>query len=405
MIHGEDPKRQVVVKTGNKFRYMPAAFFGDDLVRHLWHKHYSKYLTDYSFEIDEDGKPWWVVTVSKPTIAWSGLKTLGVLIVDPTTGEDKFYELGKVPDWVDRVVPGSFVEDYLTWFGEYDRGWLNSWWGKKNVFEPETPSINYGADGQPYWVTCITSSNLRDASMIGVAYTNSRTGESVMYHAVGGTDEAVLDLVNNKVAFRKLHGSSPVLYNIYGVMTSIVPLLGESHTYQGVAYVNITDMVAAIGDTQEQALVAYQKTLATSGQQVAPEKRNDVRSVSEKVSRFAFVVKGTETVFYLRLEKVNKIFSGSEEVSPKLPLTAAGDMVTIRFVNSGEGVQPIVGFENYSIPVEESNLEKDLEAKVRARQAEAAAESATRSARGEIGNMSDEEVRKLMELKKSATPQ
>lgn len=184
----------------------------------------------------------------------------------------------------------------------------------------------------------------------------------------------------------------------------VIPLLGESHTYQGVAYVNVTDMQIAIGDTQEQALVAYQKVLATSGQQVAPEKRSDMRSVSEKVSRFAFVVKGAETVFYLRLEKVNKIFSGSEEVSPKLPLTAAGDVVTIRFVDSGEGVQPIMGFENYSIPVEESNLEKDLEAKVRERQAEVAAESATRSARGEIENMSDEEIRKLMELKKTATP-
>ncbi|TSA44137.1 hypothetical protein D4R49_00640 [bacterium] len=396
MVHGEDPKRQVIVKTGEKFKYMPSAFFGDNLERHLWHKYYDKGLTDYSFEIDEQGKAYWVVTMFEPTIIWGGEKVLGVIVIDPTNGEDTFYPLGKVPSWIDRVIPKSFVENYLTWFGEYTDGWVNSWWGKTNIFEPDHASIIYGADGDPYWVTDITSTNKNDLSMIGVVYTNSRTGKTIQYHAIGGTDEAVLQLVDNKVSYRKLHGAGPVLYNIYGTMTSIVPLLGESHTFMGVAFVDVANMQLAVGDDQISAYREYQKLITTAGQQLAPEKMENVQEISVVIDRFATEVRASETVYYLHNLKYPHVFTASGDISPKLPLSKVGDKVTLKFLNSEEDVVPLVGFDNSEITLMASKNQREVRSKVEERAVKVMEEQGTRDARAKIQNMSDQELRDLL---------
>lgn len=241
MVHGEDPFHQVQVRADYHFKYTPGACFGNRLDRYLWTHGYNNVgLTDFSLEIDDSGRPWWVVTLYEPTIAWFGDKVTGVVLVDPESGEITPYRLGESPAWVDRVIPGIFVKDYVKYRGGYHLGWWNHFWVNKDLTEPEQPRISYGYDGEPYWVTSITSvsskkSNTNDESMIGLYYTDTRTGQSIFYQAVGGTEYSIIQAVNNKVGYRNWHGCSPVMYNINGVMTSIVPLLGEQNTFQGVA--------------------------------------------------------------------------------------------------------------------------------------------------------------------------
>jgi len=400
MVHGEDPLHPVKVVTGKQFVYMPGAFFSQNLERHLWNGGYwSKGLTDYSFEIDDQGKEWWVVTVFEPTILFFGKKATGVAIVDPTTGEHTFHPMGKVPEWVDRAVPDDFVENYLVWRGKYNNGWFNSWWGKKNITEPESPSIIYGSDGQPYWVTGITSNNGKDESLVGVMYTNSRTGKSTYYQASGGTETAVITTVNNKVSYRKLHGAGPVLYNILGTMAYIVPLLGESHTPQGVAFVNVQTMQIAVGDDQHIAFREYQKLIALSGQQVAPDAAHTRASIEGIVDRFVSEVRGGETTHYLHIAGVNKIFTGGSELSPKLPLTKAGDRITLTFIESEQDVLLMLSFDNKSLPLKASADQKNIRQRSGERKEGVSDEKEADTAREKIKNMSDEEIRKLMKKK------
>jgi hypothetical protein len=348
MVHGEDPLRQVVVKTDQKFAFTPNACFGKNLERHLWTSGYSMHgLVDYSLELDEAGKPWWVVSVYEPTIGWDGDRVLGVVIVDPENGAHAFSPVGAVPHWVDRVFPKSFVRQYIASWGALSAGWLNGWWYKKDVTEPETPSIVYGADGEPYWVTGVTSTNEHDESLIGLMYTHTRTGKSVFYRAVGGTDAAVLQAVDNKVTYRKLHGASPVLYNLYGTMASIVPLLGESHTFQGVAIVRIDNLQVAVGDTPLEALEEYRKLIPEHVDRIEPTASDLARTIEGKVSRIADIGNGT---YYVYLEGVPAIFVGSRENARTMPLTKPGDRVRLKYLASGES-PPIVEFENLSLPV------------------------------------------------------
>lgn len=360
MISAEDPRRPVIVKTDCKIVYTPGAFFGENLERHLWYSYYDKGLTDYSFEIDEEGKPWWVVSVFKPTIGWSGEKTLGVAIVNPETGDSKFYAVGDVPSWVDRVIPAKFVDNYVDWNGMLSGGWWNSWAGKKNTVKGLTPFLSYGADGNPYWVLDLTSDNEKDKSMVGLMYVNTRTGAVVKYSVQGGTSDAVVENVNNKVSYKKLHGSSPVLYNISGVMTAIVPLLGESHSYQGVAMVDVVNMQAVIGDDPLSAFRQYEHIITTGAQNLAPEKAYAQSTVTGVVERFVAEIRGGETYYYVYLSGTQRIFVGQSDVSPKLRLTKPGDTVTCSFTDSKEDTLQLLSFDDISVVVKSSPLQGEL---------------------------------------------
>jgi hypothetical protein len=361
MVHGEDPFRTVKVVTTEKFVYTPEAFFGKNLERHIWESGYYNYaLTDYSLEVDESGKAWWVVSAYQPTIGWSGDKVRGVIIVDPTSGDCTFHAMGSVPSWVDRAVPDQLVKSYLTWRGKYSGGFWNSIFGKKNLTKPEDPTIVYGSNQEPLWVACITSNNISDESMIGLVYVDSRTGSAVEYHAAGNTESAVLKAVNNKISFKKWHGADPVLYNVYGTMASIVPLLGESGTFQGVAIANVRDSQVAIGDDAVGAFREYQRILAQAGNQMAPETANMREHLTGVVDRFASELKGTATIYFVHVKDFPHLFTGGSELSSKLPVTQVGDRVVIQYIGSGEDVLPMLGFDNASIALATTSAQNEV---------------------------------------------
>jgi len=368
MIHGEDPLHPVTVKTDEKYIYMPGAFFDENLERHLWASGYMwKGLTDYSFEVDEEGKGFWVVTVFEPTIGWWGKKALGVAIINPVDGKIDFHEMGKIPHWVDRVVPDDFVTDYITCWGEYSQGWWNSYWAKNNIIHPLEPSIVYGSDNEPYWVSDLTSSNKGDDSLVGLMYINSRTGRAIKYHASGGTDRAVLTAVNNSVAYMHLHGTSPILYNVYGKMVSIVPVLGESHTFNGVAIVELDNLQVAYGKDQYIALREFQQKISMSGQQIAPNLQHSQKTLEGDVARFASETKGQGTMYFILVNNENRLFTGSSELSPKLPLTQAGDKVKIEYIETDEDVATMMAFDNLNLQLNVAADQKAVREKVEER--------------------------------------
>ncbi|MEK7511735.1 MAG: hypothetical protein AAB575_01845, partial [Patescibacteria group bacterium] len=352
MVHADDPHYPPVLKHQEKFVYTPNAYFDKNLERHLWNNGYMfKGLTDYTLEIDDEDKPWWVVTVYEPTIAFWGKKILGVVVVDPTTGMYAFHPADKIPDWIDRAVPSAFINNYISEWGVLKSGWLNSWWEKKDLVEPEEQEFVYGSDNEPYWVTRITSTSQADEAVIGMFYTNSRTGKSTKYHAVGATDRAILQVVDSKVSFRKLHGVAPTIYNIYGVMTSVVPLLGSSHVFQGIALVNVENQQFVVAENLTDALREYQRMLAGSGNQMAPETIHSMVEIRGIVDRFADEVRNSHTIYYLHLTDVPQLFTGGSDnlSSPKLPLTIVGDSVIMSYIPSGEDVVPIMKFDNTSL--------------------------------------------------------
>jgi hypothetical protein len=390
----------VLFPNGQRMRYSPSAYFGDDLERHLRQNGYlDKGLTDFSFEVDENQHAWWVVTVFEPTIMWDGEKVKGVVIVDPATGDNKFYALGSVPSWVDRVVPQDYVENYLAWWGEYRHGWWNEVWTEQDITKPGDSSLIYGSGDEPEWVTDITSSNSKSNSLIGVVYTSSRTGKSVFYKIPGGaTNQGVLDVVNNnpQINFHKLHGADPQLYNVYGSMASVVPLFNDNHSFQGVAIVSIENVQkVATGVNQYEALREYEKQLSESGEKTALGKDRVLKVKDGIVDRIHSDVTTSGSIYYFHLGGVPHLFVGGSSDSPKLPVTEKGDRVRVEYYDSVRDVVPVHSFANNSLPLSEGVDQKEVRATVlQDRVSQETAEDA-HTVRDEINNLTPGQLQQL----------
>ncbi|MDY2777174.1 MAG: Tat pathway signal sequence, partial [Collinsella sp.] len=93
---------------------------------------YPTYLFDQkSFELDEEGVPWWVLPVQKRTIGlFEGTTIDRVVLVNACTGETEDHAVEDVPSWVDRAYPSDLLIRQYNWSGAYGKGWLNSWLGQ-----------------------------------------------------------------------------------------------------------------------------------------------------------------------------------------------------------------------------------------------------------------------------------
>lgn len=404
MVHAEDPNHQPIVKQLPKekqFVYTPEAWFGNDLIRHL-RLDGGNLRVDFRgthLEIDDGGEAWWITAVTEPSIGQWGDKVKGVLITNPVTGESKLAALGEVPAWVDRVIPRKLTKGYLDYWGEYVHGWMNSWWGKRDLTEAEEPSLIYSSAQDPKYVTGITSQNSNDDSLVGVVYTHTRTGESVYYEIKGGaTDEAVGKAVSKfqDVQFKHLHPGNPQLYNLYGTMASIVPLVNENHAYSGVAIANINNVQQiATGRSLAEAVRQYQRLLGQTGDLANIEKDKALAVIEGVIIRAKQDLSQSGSVYYVVVEGKKHAFVGGTGEFPLLPLAQAGDRVKIEYYASGESIVPMHSFENLTLPIEKKATEKAVdERKQSARDANEA--KPVRRDVGEIlKNATPEQLRKL----------
>ena len=74
-------------------------------------------MTDFTFEIDDDGNPYWVTTLYEHKVGYSGANAIGVATVNASTGETKRYSINDAPKWIDRIQPESFVVDQINDWG------------------------------------------------------------------------------------------------------------------------------------------------------------------------------------------------------------------------------------------------------------------------------------------------
>ena len=69
---------------------MPSAILMDNLDRKLRFEYPTKIFGEKTFELDNEGNPYWIV----PTIKYSGVEIMkeieGAIILDPITGKSKF---------------------------------------------------------------------------------------------------------------------------------------------------------------------------------------------------------------------------------------------------------------------------------------------------------------------------
>jgi hypothetical protein len=328
-------------------KYQPKAYFSDNLRRHIYFNGFmTQGFTDYSFEIDNEGKPYWVVTLFKNRIGFGGQDATGVLLVDCKTGDIQEYNIQDAPKWVDRIQPADLVKEQLDLWGELVQG-VTNFSDQNKLRTTNGISLVYGEGGNSYWYTGLTSVGA-DEGTVGFVLVDTRTKEATWYKQIGATEEAAQYSAQGKVQEKRYHASFPITYNINGIPTYVMSLKDQAGLVKMLAMVSVEDYtIVGVGNDFEETLRAYKNALHLSGSAVELGKNEESNMLRMKVSRIASDIRNGNTVYYLVLEgKEDKLFISSSQISVELPITQPGDSVAIEFDDDLNRLVDISSFDN-----------------------------------------------------------
>jgi hypothetical protein len=207
----------------------------------------------------------------------------------------------------------------------------------------------YGNDDSVYWYTGITSSG-KDGSSVGFILINSRTKEAKWYKVSGADEGGAKKSAEGQVQEKSYRAGYPILYNIGGVPTYIAPLKDKEGLLKAVSFISVENYnLVGVGADIESGLRVYQQVLASKGNQFVPSQENKALKLQGKISRVSQVGKGGESYFYFMIEGDNRIFVGSSNTSPKIPLVKVGDLISVTANDTKENTLSITEFkgENY----------------------------------------------------------
>ncbi len=257
VVSAENPDAPAELRLRTALRYIPSAQLNENLERHVYFRYGTEAILETTLQLDDDGNPRYMCTLGRPTIGWSGERVTAVVIVDPATGameripRDRFADL---PRWVSRVYPPDVVLAYNDWFGRYVHGWWNAVLTKRDVHLPARDEV-FGLLVEPQrfvWFVDHTSPNATDDSMTGFTYTDSRTGAMTYYTSSGGqfNSSAAQRSVaaNPTVRQARLIPTQPILYNVVGQNTWVVPVVSDNGKFQTLALVAAAGGHVVVGD-------------------------------------------------------------------------------------------------------------------------------------------------------------
>lgn len=357
MVSANDPQDVKLVQKANgedvKIVYQPDAYILQDLHRHVYiNGGMGRGMADYTLEIDDNGKPFWVVSLYEHKVGFGGANVNGTAIVDAKTGETKFYSIKDTPEWVDRIQPESFVVDQINSWGVYVNGFINSIISEKGVLKAtEGTSLVYGDDDRSYWYTGITSAG-GDESTIGFMLVDSRTKEAKLYKQPGATEMAAMKSAEGSVQEKNYEATFPVMYNILGQPTYVSSLKDKAGLVKRVVFVSVEDYnIVGVGRDKAEAMKNYKDALESGGSSLEIDESDEFdKELEGTVKRIAADTKNGNTVYYLTLDTdEGNIFYATSKISKELPLTKEGDKIKITFSKDEKDVIEIDEFDNYNI--------------------------------------------------------
>ncbi len=343
---------KLVQESGGKkirIKYQPEGYFSDFLERHLYlNGYYNVGLTDYSFEINDDGAPYWVVTKYKKKIGFYGEDAVGIVLVNTETGKCEEYGIANVPNWVDRIQPEALIEKQLNDWGRFVKGY----WNFSNESKLQTTqdlTLVYGEDNKSYWYTGLTSVGADEAT-VGFVLVDTRTKKSVWYKQSGATELAAQKSARGKVQEKRFSASQPVPYNINNIPTYVMTLKDDGGLVKMFAMVAIEDYtIVGVGNTLSETLMAYKNAFNMAGNKINVKGNSRKLILNSIVNRINSDIKNGNSFYYFTVAGRENIFIGSSQISNELPVTLKGDSISISFDDDTQGLIDISSFKNKSL--------------------------------------------------------
>lgn len=254
------------VELENGIKYTESAYFSEDLRRVLRFAYPTKIFGNISFEVDEDGKAFYIVSCMKPKAGLFGAMDVSeVIMFNPVDGSHSLLSVGEIPSWVDIVYEGNLACRKYDWKGLYSGGFFNSIIGNKGC-KQTTDDFGYIMRDDDVWYFTGVTSITADSSNIGFILSNARTGEYKFYPVIGAEEHSAMGAAEGEVQEKGYTASFPSLVNVSGQPSYIMVLKDANGLVKLYALVNVQQYnMVATGETQSEAMSAYIKTLRQNG--------------------------------------------------------------------------------------------------------------------------------------------
>lgn len=321
-----------VVRLPEGMHYTTAEHFSRNLYRHLRFQYPTYIFNEPTFEIDEEGTPYWVCPrIVKRIGLFGGTDIQGAVLVNAITGESQYYT--DIPTWVDGVYSAEIIMDQYDYYGTYQGGFINSLFGQKNV-TVTTEGYNYiAANDDVYVYTGVTSAG-SDESNIGFILTNQRTKQTTFYSIAGAEEFSAMNSAEGVVQHLNYSATFPLLLNISNQPTYFMALKDYAGLVKMYAMVNVQQyQIVATGASVEECQSNYYKLLRqnkldTGEAPILPADEDTVTGIVT-VLRSA-VIDGT-TMYYVTLDADNTVYCISAGEVEKVILLNVGDRITITY--------------------------------------------------------------------------
>ena len=316
-----------LVELEKGMKYLPSAYFFENLYRKLRIEYPTYIFDEASFEIDNEGNPYWVV----PTIKYKGVgikkEINGVVILNAVTGESKKYNVNEVPSWIDHVYSADLIIEQIDNWGEYRNGYFNSIFGQKDVINT-TEGYNYLVmNDDVYLYTGITSVS-SDESNLGFVLVNMRTKETNYYLVPGAEEYSAMASAEGLVQEKDYVASFPLLINLNNKATYLLSLKDNAGLVKMYAFIDVADyQKVVVSDASLGIEVAAEKYL---GEELNINKGELISKTIEIKSITNAVIEGN--TYYYIVSSENELFSVSIKVNRNLlPFLNNLDKVTIKY--------------------------------------------------------------------------
>ena len=319
-----------LVKLDQPIKYSQAEYLNRNIYRHLRFRYPTYIFDQLSFEIDDNGVPYWICPVKEYTIGLFGGQTIGrVVLCNAQTGETVDYAIEDCPQWVDRAYPADLLIELYNYHGTLINGFINSVFGQKGCLK-STDGYNYLALDDDVWVyTGVTSVN-SDQSNVGFVLMNQRTSETRYYSISGAEEYSAMSSAEGQVQNLGYKAAFPLLLNINNEPTYFMALKDDAGLVKKYAMLNVQRYQnVAIGDTVQECQEEYTKLLNSSG--IASENAES-ESVSGTIAKISQAVIDGNSHYYLMLEGQEEIFDVPVADLVEIVAYSAGDSISFEYI-------------------------------------------------------------------------
>lgn len=321
-----------LVKLSKSMHYSDSEYLFNDTMRHLRLQYPTTIFGKPSFEVDDQGNPYYIATTYQPKFGLSSNDPTGAIVLDAVTGESKEYSLADIPEWVDRVYSANNVISRVDHHYTYQNGFWNTIFSQTGV-KHTTDSYNYISIGSDiYLYTGITSATA-DSSNLGFILVNMRTREITNYKLASATETAAQESAEGEVQEKGYQATAPSLVKLADTAYYLVSLkddaglvksyaLVDAEDYQQVTVNNdVANLISQVTGTDASSLAG----LTATGTGETSEK---AEVISGKVEALASQMIGGSTVYYIQSEGQIYKVKATEDSTDKLPFIKVGDNFT-----------------------------------------------------------------------------